>query len=214
MPQNVPSFDELFQAAQYSAVHLEMRDQYAVGDEADDFNTWLATGRRDVDPASEYWAPWTDMISSAVERGVVVRRARIVSEPVTDYIRYEHAGAVVNVAAGEQVRWLPRRQAVDLMLPGGRPVDLRRNAGAVQPLQRRRQLGRPGHGTADRASHRQAVLGRVRSGVGPRDPSRPVRDPLTGSTTASSCPYHRHPQPKPPARTWRGNCATCRGTPA
>ncbi|MYU10473.1 hypothetical protein GTZ78_07155 [Streptomyces sp. SID8361] len=118
MPQNVPSFDELFQAAQYSAVHLEMRDQYAVGDEADDFNTWLATGRRDVDPASEYWAPWTDMISGAVERGVVVRRARIVSEPVTDYIRYEHAGAVVNVAAGEQVRWLPRRQAVDLMLPG------------------------------------------------------------------------------------------------
>lgn len=45
MPQNVPSFDELFEAAQHSAVHLEMRDQYAVGDEADDFDTWLATGR-------------------------------------------------------------------------------------------------------------------------------------------------------------------------
>ncbi|WP_030840684.1 DUF6879 family protein [Streptomyces hygroscopicus] len=118
MSQNALSFDELFQAARHSAVHLEMRDQYAVGDEADDFNTWLATGRRDVDPASEYWAPWTDMISRAVARGVVVRRARIVSEPVTDYIRYEHAGTVVNVAAGEQVRWLPRRRAVDLMLPG------------------------------------------------------------------------------------------------
>ncbi|WJV46937.1 DUF6879 family protein [Streptomyces flavofungini] len=118
MPRNTLSFDELFEAAQRSAVHLEMRDQYAVGDEAEDFHSWLRTGRRDVDPGSAYWAPWVDMISGAVARGVVVRRARIVSEPVTDYIRYEHAGAVVNAAAGEQVRWLPRPRAVDLMLPG------------------------------------------------------------------------------------------------
>ncbi|MET8163080.1 DUF6879 family protein [Streptomyces sp. NPDC005329] len=118
MLQNVPSFEELMEAAQHSAVHLEMRDQYAVGDEADDYDTWLRTGRRDVDPSSEYWTPWVDLISRAVAGGVVVRRARIVSEPVTDYIRYEHAGTVVNVRAGERVRWLPRRQAADLMLPG------------------------------------------------------------------------------------------------
>ncbi|MEU3519708.1 DUF6879 family protein [Streptomyces sp. NPDC006654] len=118
MPQNVPSFDELMEAAQHSAVHLEMRDQYAVGDEADDFATWLRTSRRDADPASEYWAPWVDMVSRATARGVVVRRARVVSEPVTDYIRYEHAGTIVNVRAGERVRWLPRRRAADLMLPG------------------------------------------------------------------------------------------------
>ncbi|WP_367322818.1 DUF6879 family protein [Streptomyces sp. HUAS ZL42] len=118
MQQNVPSFDELMEAAQRYAVHLEMRDQYAVGDEADDFNAWLDTGLRDTDPASDYWAPWVDMISRAVARGVVVRRVRIVSEPVTDYIRYEHAGTAVNVAAGEQVRWLPRQRAVDLLLPG------------------------------------------------------------------------------------------------
>ncbi|MFG3287852.1 DUF6879 family protein [Streptomyces sp. NPDC048179] len=118
MPPSVPSFDELMEAAQHSAVHLEMRDQYAVGDEADDFDTWLSTGRRDSDPTSEYWAPWVDMISRATTRGVVVRRARVVSEPVTDYIRYEHAGTAVNVQAGEQVRWLPRGQAADLLLPG------------------------------------------------------------------------------------------------
>ncbi|MER5937996.1 DUF6879 family protein [Streptomyces sp. NPDC001928] len=118
MSQNVPSFDELMEAAQQSAMHLEMRDQYAVGDEADDFNTWLRNGQRDADPNSQYWASWVDMISRAVARGVVVRRARIVSEPVTDYIRYEHAGTVVNVHAGEQVRWLARQRAADLMLPG------------------------------------------------------------------------------------------------
>lgn len=118
MPQSELSFDELMEAAQHSAVHLEMRDQYAVGDEQADFDEWLRTGERDADPASEYWAPWTDMISRAVARGVTVRRARVVSEPVTDYIRYEHAGTVVNVAAGEQVRWLPRHRAADLLLPG------------------------------------------------------------------------------------------------
>lgn len=118
MPQNEPSFKDLMEDAQHSAMHLEMRDVYGVGDEADDFNHWKATGMRDADPGSAYWAPWVDLVSRATARGVTVRRARIVSEPVTDYIRYEHAGASVNVHAGELVRWLPRRRAVDLMLPG------------------------------------------------------------------------------------------------
>ncbi|MFD9541399.1 DUF6879 family protein [Streptomyces sp. NPDC060022] len=117
MPPNV-TFNELLAAAQHSAVHLEMRDVYGVGDEADDFEHWRSTGHRDVDPASPYWAPWVDLIQQAGARGVTVRRARIVSEPVTDYIRYEHAGTPVNLHAGELVRWLPRRQASDLLLPG------------------------------------------------------------------------------------------------
>lgn len=49
-----------------------------------------------------------------------VRRARIVSEPVTPYIRFEYdVTGSTNIAAGEQVRWLPRRRALDLALPGG-----------------------------------------------------------------------------------------------
>ncbi|GAA0348801.1 hypothetical protein PV735_31530 [Streptomyces turgidiscabies] len=118
MPQNVPSFDELLDGAQHSAVHLEMRDSYGVAGEADDFARWKSTGERDTDPHSPYWGPWVALIHRTVARGVTVRRARIVSEPVSDYIRYEHASTVVNVEAGEQVRWLPRRQASDIALPG------------------------------------------------------------------------------------------------
>ncbi|MFI6695218.1 DUF6879 family protein [Streptomyces sp. NPDC050433] len=118
MSQNEPGFNELLAAAEHSAVHLEMRDSYGVGDEAEDFENWKRTGQRDVNPTSEYWTPWVDLIRCTVARGVLVRRARVVSEPVTDYIRYEHAGTVVNVQAGEQVRWLPRRQASDIALPG------------------------------------------------------------------------------------------------
>lgn len=49
-----------------------------------------------------------------------VRRLRIVSEPLTDYIRWEHSITSANVAAGELVRWLPRSACVDLLVV---PVD-------------------------------------------------------------------------------------------
>jgi hypothetical protein len=42
-----------------------------------------------------------------------------VSEPVSDYVRYEYdITDGLNLAAGEQVRWLARRHASDLALPG------------------------------------------------------------------------------------------------
>ncbi|MEU0189864.1 DUF6879 family protein [Streptomyces afghaniensis] len=116
--KQLPSFAELLDSAQHTAVHLEMRDSYGVAAEAGAFARWKETGEVDTDPQSAYWLPWTQLIRRTVARGVQVRRARIVSEPVSDYIRYEHAGTVVNVTAGEQVRWLPRRQASDIALPG------------------------------------------------------------------------------------------------
>ncbi|MFG2883248.1 DUF6879 family protein [Streptomyces sp. NPDC048297] len=118
MSSSTPTIADLMNECTRSAVHLEMRDHYGVAAEADDFREWLETGHVDTDPASPGWAPWVGLVSRAAARGVVVRRARIVSEPVTDYIRYEHASTVVNVAAGEQVRWLPRRQAGTIALPG------------------------------------------------------------------------------------------------
>jgi hypothetical protein len=58
------------------------------------------------------------VIREITGRGVAVRRLRVVSEPVTDYIRFEHATTGSNIDAGEQVRWLPRRRTADLLLPG------------------------------------------------------------------------------------------------
>jgi hypothetical protein len=107
-------FADLLAAAQRSAVHLEMRDVYNAGDPF--FTAWL-TGepfdRADRD------AVWRDILTGPIGRGVMVRRARIISEPVSDYIRYEHGITEAgNIAAGEQVAWLPRRLASDLALPG------------------------------------------------------------------------------------------------
>jgi hypothetical protein len=42
---------------------------------------------------------------------------RVVSEPLADYIRFEYESTALNVAAGEQVRWLPRRRGAGLLVP-------------------------------------------------------------------------------------------------
>lgn len=74
--------------------------------------------RHDPDDRAAWWRPWLDLIAATVARGVTVRRARIVSEPVSEYTRFLYDGTFTNVAAGEEVRWLPRRQASDIALPG------------------------------------------------------------------------------------------------
>ncbi|ROO88096.1 hypothetical protein EDD29_5754 [Actinocorallia herbida] len=107
-------FTDLLAASARSAVHLEMRDVYAVSDPS--YDLWLKGESFD---RAEREAMWKDILAELLSRGVVVRRARIVSEPVTDYIAYEHAvTSSTNLAAGELVRWLPRRGAADLALPG------------------------------------------------------------------------------------------------
>ncbi|WP_059013675.1 DUF6879 family protein [Streptomyces specialis] len=117
MTRPVPPIADLLDSAVHSAVHLEMRDVYAVDPESEELTRWRATGRRSG-PESPYWQNWVNVVRRTVARGVVVHRARIVSEPVSEYIRFEHAGTPVNIAAGEEVRWLPRRQTSDLALPG------------------------------------------------------------------------------------------------
>lgn len=118
MSSSVPTFPELLASAVESAVHLEMRDSYAVDYESESFRKWRGGFRHDPKDQASWWRPWLDLIQDTVGRGVVVRRARIVSEPVSEYIHYEHSGTFTNIAAGEQVRWLPRRRASDIALPG------------------------------------------------------------------------------------------------
>lgn len=107
------SFSDLLKDAQRSALKLELRDSYLPRDPA--YLAWL-----EGNPEETYrrYAPWPEKVSSAVASGVDMRRVRVVSEPVSDYIRFEHAVTErVNLAGGEQVRWLPRWRAWDLLLP-------------------------------------------------------------------------------------------------
>ncbi|MFB7609847.1 DUF6879 family protein [Streptomyces gardneri] len=119
MPQKppAPSFETLLDSAREQALHLELRDVYAVGEERDVYAAFLRDGSVPADD-SAYWSGWLPLVERTVARGVKVARARIVSEPVTEYIRFEHAITDANLRAGEEVRWLSRCHASPLALPG------------------------------------------------------------------------------------------------
>ncbi|MCY0949035.1 DUF6879 family protein [Streptomyces sp. H27-S2] len=118
MSRSEPTFAELLAGCQHSAVHLEMWDRYGVEGEDTRIAAWRAGHRPDLADRESWWRPFHGMVADAVARGVPVRRARIVSEPVSEYIRYEYDGTCTNIAAGEDVRWLPRRLASEIALPG------------------------------------------------------------------------------------------------
>ncbi|MEU1286681.1 DUF6879 family protein [Kitasatospora sp. NPDC005856] len=111
-----PTLEELLRGCQTSALHLELRDGYMRDDPM--FLRWQAGHRYDQGDRGSWWSPWLELVSEVTRRGVDVRRARVVSEPVSEYVRFEHDVTFRNLASGEQVRWLPRRQATDLALPG------------------------------------------------------------------------------------------------
>ncbi|MEV7023369.1 DUF6879 family protein [Kitasatospora sp. NPDC093558] len=109
-----PTRDGLAKATS-SAVHLEMRDAYGASDP--EFSRWQKGHRYQLDDRPAWFQGWADAVQDAIARGVVVRRLRIVSEPVTDYIKYEHHVTFLNLAAGEQVRWLQRSAIRALPVP-------------------------------------------------------------------------------------------------
>ena len=111
-----PTLEQRLKSCQGTAVHLEMRDGYMRSDPR--YVAWrngVRNAPEDSDPALR---PWLTLVAELTARGVGIRRARIVSEPVSDYIAFEHHLTAANVEAGEMVRWLPRRQASDIALPG------------------------------------------------------------------------------------------------
>jgi hypothetical protein len=117
MAATVPQFSKLIAATTTSAAHLEMRDAYTPDDPG--YLAWLAGSPVTAILKSPEHRAWHRLVREHLARGVRFRRARIVSEPLASFIRFEYEmTGLLNIDAGEQVRWLPRRRASDLCLPG------------------------------------------------------------------------------------------------
>ncbi len=117
-PLTDEQWTELFGSCEHSAWHLETRDWYGVDDEQGRYARFLATGRRDHEAEAPERRHWLDLMRATTAAGRQVRRARIVCEPLSDYMRFSHAGTQPSIDAGEDVRWLPRRRASRIALPG------------------------------------------------------------------------------------------------
>jgi hypothetical protein len=104
----------LINSFQSEALHLEMRDSYGTAAEIPHLAKWEAG-----EPDDTAWLqPWFDRVRAATEAGRTFRRARIVSEPVSDYQKWVLKDSHLFVEAGEDVRWVPRSQVSTVALPG------------------------------------------------------------------------------------------------
>jgi hypothetical protein len=109
---SLPEFRSLFRDHR-RAFHLEMKEEYRVTEEDEEFRKFLA-GEIQV---PDWGSDWRDFIQNVTAAGCAMQRVRIVSEPLNDYARFLLAHAAGSVAAGEDIRYLPRDKAAGIDLP-------------------------------------------------------------------------------------------------
>ncbi|MFC8531777.1 DUF6879 family protein [Nocardia sp. NPDC057227] len=106
--------DELFRSPWQRAFHLELQDTYAVSGEFEPLRQYLAGETENA----AWQQGWLDLVSEITAAGKTVQRVRVVTEPHADYTRWALAVAPRNIAAGEDVRWLPRHLVDSRQLTG------------------------------------------------------------------------------------------------
>lgn len=107
-------FDRLLSSFERESVHLETRDAYGTEVELPHMAQWAAG-----EPDDLAWLEgWCGVLRGHVGAGRSVRRARIVSEPLSDYQRWSYSIAQPMVDAGEDIRWVPRRRVSSIAFPG------------------------------------------------------------------------------------------------
>lgn len=97
-----------------SFFHLETRDAYGTEIEQPHMAKW----RRGEEDDHAWLAEYLDELRGHRAAGRTCRRARVVSEPLSDYQRWTQSHVDLFVGAGEDVRYVARPQLTDVLLPG------------------------------------------------------------------------------------------------
>ena len=114
-PVTDEEFDELLHCGfEREALHLETRDAYGTAVELPHMAKWVNGEPDDL----EWLQGWCATLRKHVKAGRCVRRARVVSEPLSDYQRWSYSIASPMVEAGEDIRWVSRRLVSSVALPG------------------------------------------------------------------------------------------------
>ena len=90
-------FNALFPKVKREALHLEMRDSYGTEAEIPHLAKWAAGEPDDLG----WLQPWCTQVRDATTAGRRFRRARVVSEPLSDYQRWAHSLTAPMVEAGK-----------------------------------------------------------------------------------------------------------------
>jgi len=107
-------FRRLCESFEHTAFRLETRESYLDEEEEEPVRRFLAG-----EPADDAWfMDWYEEVRQLTGEGRRMERARVVSEPHSDYTRFGiDLARRLNVPSGEDVRYLPRGQARELRLP-------------------------------------------------------------------------------------------------
>jgi hypothetical protein len=81
-----------------------VQDTYHTPEESGPFQLFLHGHDDDL----TWHQPWLALVRNATSAGKAITRARVVTVPHGDYTRWGLTIAEHNVAAGEDIRWLPR----------------------------------------------------------------------------------------------------------
>ena len=101
-------WSDLFRECKTEAFHLEVQDSYGVPEESERLRRFL-----NGEPAApdSYKSHWVELMREVTSRGATVNRVRVVTVPHTDYHRWLLSVTGTNIAAGEDIRYLPRHLA-------------------------------------------------------------------------------------------------------
>ena len=111
---SLAELDDLCRGISSSFVHLETRDSYGTATELPQLAKW-----RRGEPDDFAWLTWwLELLGSHRAAGRTCRRARVVSEPLSEYQQWvlSHAKRFAN--AGEDIRYVPRPRLTGTLLPG------------------------------------------------------------------------------------------------
>src|SRR5215468_1022024 len=111
-PASYDDLNQLCRGITKSFVHLETRDSYGTEVELPHLAKW-----RRGEPDDFAWlAWWLEMLRGHRAAGRTCRRARIVSEPVSEYQRWVLSLAGMSVDAGEETVYVSRPQLTSVIL--------------------------------------------------------------------------------------------------
>lgn len=105
-------FVALFDDFERSAWRWECQGEYHEPNEIEPWQQW-----RDGKQDDSWLAGWAEKIRRIRKDGKTFQRVRMLTDPLTDYLRWMLAFTHVNVEAGEDIRWLSQGQAALLGMP-------------------------------------------------------------------------------------------------
>jgi hypothetical protein len=107
------NFGRLFETFSNSAWRWECQAEYREPHEADALRQFLAG----EEPDMSFTKDWLANVANATAEGRRFQRVRMLTEPLTDYLRFEMWAAPSNAAAGEDIRVISTAAARELDAP-------------------------------------------------------------------------------------------------